>query len=305
MNAHNHIDAVLPRSARNQLAIIGLSTLLALLAACSTAPKSSLPTPTPPPPRAEPEVRDGPPEESIDIAAVPDAAPRHEPRSKYGNPSSYVEFGERYRVLDHSQGFVQRGLASWYGTKFHGKRTSSGEPYDMFGMTAAHKTLPLPTYVEVTNLDNGRAVVVKVNDRGPFVKGRIIDLSHTAARKLGIIGSGTGRVEIRAIDPRAYTTRQARQARTQAVAREQQVAQSADSQWYLQVGAFTNGDNAERLQKDLYRRLGPDLNVSTHYNDSEKLYRVRVGPLASNQDAEHVNDRLSRLGISNAHLISD
>ena len=146
----------------------------------------------------------GPPPGSVDISSVPDAVPKVEPKSKYGNPSSYVVLGKRYYVMNDSKGFVERGIASWYGKKFHGRRTSNGETYDMYAMTAAHKNLPLPTYVEVTNLKNRRRVIVRVNDRGPFHENRIIDLSYTAAAKLDIISTGTGWVEIRAIDPVTY-----------------------------------------------------------------------------------------------------
>ena len=136
--------------------------------------------------------------------------PKVESKSKYGNPKSYVVFGKRYYVKDSAKGYVEQGIASWYGTKFHGRRTSSGETYDMYAMTAAHKTLPLPTYARVTNLENGRSVMVKVNDRGPFHQNRIIDLSYSAATRLGIVKTGTGRVEVEAIDPRNYV-RQAQQ----------------------------------------------------------------------------------------------
>ena len=129
-------------------------------------------------------------------------------KSRIGNPESYEEFGERYKVLQSSQGFKEKGLASWYGIDFHGRDTSSGEVYDMYDMTAAHKTLPLPTYVRVVNFDNGRSLVVKVNDRGPFIQGRIIDLSYAAAYRLGITGPGTANVEITALDPAATETPQ-------------------------------------------------------------------------------------------------
>jgi rare lipoprotein A len=136
-------------------------------------------------------------------ASVPDAIPRLEPRARYGNPPFYDVFGKRYYVLSSSVGYWERGVASWYGPGFHKERTSTGEPYDMYGMTAAHKTLPLPVYVRVTNLQNGRSIVVRVNDRGPFVGNRIIDLSYTAAAKLDMLRNGTAMVEVRAIDPTA------------------------------------------------------------------------------------------------------
>lgn len=146
------------------------------------------------------ETGDHAPPGMVDISGVQDAVPRPEPLSRYGNPASYVVYGKRYYTMPSSKGYRQRGIASWYGTKFHGKRTSSGETYDMYKMTAAHKTLPLPSYVEVENLRNGRTIVVKVNDRGPFLHDRIIDLSFVAAAKLGIQEDGTGLVEVRAID---------------------------------------------------------------------------------------------------------
>jgi rare lipoprotein A len=138
---------------------------------------------------------------TIDPDAVPDAVPKVEPLSRYGNPPTYEVYGRRYTTLSDQRGFVDRGIASWYGEDFHGKRTSSGETYDMFEMTAAHKELPLPTYARVTNLENGRSIVVKINDRGPFHANRIIDLSWVAAAKLRLAAKGTGLVEVRAIDP--------------------------------------------------------------------------------------------------------
>ena len=132
---------------------------------------------------------------------MPDAIPRAEPRAIYGNPPSYEVFGKRYYVMASSVGYVERGVASWYGPGFHKELTSVREPYDMYGMTAAHKTLPLPAYVRVTNLQNGRSCVVRVNDRGPFVGNRIIDLSYTAAAKLDMLRDGTAMVEVRALQP--------------------------------------------------------------------------------------------------------
>lgn len=130
--------------------------------------------------------------------------PRKEPPSRYGNPASYEVFGRRYYISPSSEGYRERGIASWYGPDFHGKRTSSGEPYDMYGVSAAHKHLPIPTYVRVTNLQNGRSLVVRVNDRGPFKDARIIDLSYGAATKLGLVGAGTGMVDVEALPPFQY-----------------------------------------------------------------------------------------------------
>jgi rare lipoprotein A len=196
-----------------------LAALGALLAGCSSAPVNPG-TPLPavePAPRADtaataaapaaaaaPQDKDGPPvlaEIPADLVQTPDAVPKPEPRTITGNPDTYSVFGEKYSVLNNFHGFRQKGLASWYGRKFQGKRTSSGESYDMFKMTAAHKTLPIPCYVRVTNLSNGRSVVVRVNDRGPFHKDRIIDLSYTAALKLAILGGGSTPVVVEALEP--------------------------------------------------------------------------------------------------------
>jgi rare lipoprotein A len=166
------------RHAFMPLAVLG--GLLGLLSGCST-----------------------PPERSEGVIAQPsgELVPRVEPRSRYGNPASYVVRGRRYHTKDDSKGHIERGVASWYGPGFHGRKTSNGERYDMYAMTAAHKTLPLPTYARVTNLENGRSAVVRINDRGPFHGPRVIDLSRAAAAKLGVLASGTAEVEVRALDP--------------------------------------------------------------------------------------------------------
>jgi rare lipoprotein A len=150
--------------------------------------------------------RDGAPNFYVDETRIPNAVPKAEPRAKYGNYKSYVVFGKRYYTLKSSQNYDEVGTASWYGTMFHDRKTSSGEMYSMLGMTAAHKTLPLPTYVEVTNLKNNRRIIVKVNDRGPFATNRIIDLSYVGAKKLGMLGHGTAQVRVRALDPGTFNT---------------------------------------------------------------------------------------------------
>jgi rare lipoprotein A len=179
-----------------RLASIALA-LVAVLSGCSSAPRvSTQPSTVQVPPRSAP-----PPAPPARLLDVPDAIPRAEPRSIYGNPPSYEVFGKRYYVMASSVGYVERGVASWYGPGFHKELTSVREPYDMYGMTAAHKTLPLPAYVRVTNLQNGRSCVVRVNDRGPFVGNRIIDLSYTAAAKLDMLRDGTAMVEVRVLQP--------------------------------------------------------------------------------------------------------
>jgi rare lipoprotein A len=178
-----------------------IAAVLLLLAACAHAPRHPSPGPTPatvPPPTVLPQ-------NAPDVQQIPDAVPRDEPRSAFGNPPFYVVGGHRYVVLRSAAGYVERGVASWYGTEFHGLRTSTGEPYDMFAMTAAHKTLPLPCYARVTNLANGRHVVVRINDRGPFVANRIIDLSYSAATRLDMIRNGTAFVQVEVLTPAAPT----------------------------------------------------------------------------------------------------
>ncbi|MFZ5593218.1 MAG: septal ring lytic transglycosylase RlpA family protein [Pseudomonadota bacterium] len=252
-----------------------------------------------PPPATPTPGKDGPPNWSVDIASIQDAVPRSEPRSKYGNPAVYSVLGKSYRVQASGNGHVERGLASWYGTKFHGRRTSSGEPYDLYGMTAAHKTLPLPTYVEVTNIKNGRKIIVKVNDRGPFHEDRIIDLSYAAAQKLGI--NSTAMVEIRAIDPDAPPSVQV--AGNSETATE--TAPATPTQMYLQVGAFTNRGNAEQLRARLQETAAGNIKISESKNKGSTIYRVRIGPLASAEDADQMAARLGGAGVRNSQVVID
>lgn len=248
--------------------------------------------------------RDGAPRQPVDVSHVPDAVPQVAPRSRYGNPDSYVVRGKRYYVMDSAAGYVERGIASWYGTKFHGRRTSSGEPYDMYAMTAAHKTLPLPTWVRVTNLRNGRSVVVKVNDRGPFHHNRIIDLSYAAAVKLGIQRHGTGLVEVRALDPRRPepVTRVA----TRPEPALPEPPATGNAALWLQVGAFSSRYNAERLSERLRQAALPgDVHISTGYSRQQPVFRVRIGPLSDVEEADRVSERLAALGVQNPHVVID
>jgi rare lipoprotein A len=256
--------------------------------------------------------RDGYPERPPrDVLATPDAVPKAEPRSRYGNPANYVVFGKRYDVMPTSDGYVERGIASWYGTKFHGRRTSSGEAYDMYAMTAAHKSLPLPTYARVTNLRNGRSVVVKINDRGPFVGNRIIDLSYTAAAKLGILADGTGLVEVRALNPRRPDTTPAPvmvQTTPQSAVADNRPAPAAaagNTGLYLQVGAFLHRDNAEQLRSKLQDVRIPDIHISESISNQRPVYRVRIGPLAGVDAADRMVATLSRYGITDPRVVVD
>lgn len=244
--------------------------------------------------------RDGAPEVPVDVSSVPDAIPRDEPHSRYGNPESYEVMGKRYYVLNSSKGFVERGIASWYGTKFDGKRTSSGETYDMYAMTAAHKTLPLPTYVEVINLENKKSIIVRVNDRGPFHENRIIDLSYAAASKLGILASGTGLVEIRAINPSTYASNGKSTPITTVALDNRPI-----SEFYIQVGAFSQLTNAEKLRIQLDSIGKSRIKINQAVVDNKLLYRVRIGPLVNVDNADQIVDQLIHLGITDYHIVVD
>lgn len=254
------------------------------------------------------EQQDSAPRVKPDVSKIPDAVPRYEPRSKYGNPASYEVFGRRYYTLTSSENYVERGIASWYGSKFHGKRTSSGEPYDMYAMTAAHKTLPLPSYAEVINLENGRKVVVKINDRGPFHDDRLIDLSYSAAAKLGIIDKGTGKVEVRAINPQSNTAAAPADTTARAVPVSRVVMAPAVAQQgalFLQVGAFSSLSRAEQIRQQIEQKIEDRVHVSAVEQTQNPLYRVRVGPLKSAEYGDQIASRLLGLGFSDTRLVNE
>jgi rare lipoprotein A len=193
--------------------------------------------------------------------------------------------------MDSSKDFVERGIASWYGTKFHGRRTANGEIYDMYAMTAAHKHLPIPTYVRVSNLENGRAIVVRVNDRGPFHANRVIDLSYAAAYKLGMLNRGTAKVQVQAIDP--STPRPSSPPPRPRLAG-----------MFLQAGAFSNEDNATRLRRRLEQDLSHQVRIQAGGSDTG-LFRVQVGPVPTVAQIDALAARLERLGIADTHVVID
>ena len=245
----------------------------------------------------KPSSQDADPTGSVDINSIPNAVPKREPKSKYGNPKSYEVFGKRYYVMESSEGFVEKGIASWYGTKFHGRRTSSGETYDMYAMTAAHKNLPLPTYVKVTNLNNGKHIIVKVNDRGPFHENRIIDLSYTAALKLDIVKKGTGLVEVVALEPGQSVKA------TGAPVVTPTAASVAQPSFFIQVGSFGEQSNAENLKARL-APLGENLvSINESLISGNTFYRVRIGPLTNIEQADEVVNSLASLGITEHQIV--
>lgn len=330
----------------------------------------------------------------LEPGEIPDAVPRVEPRAKYGNMASYKVGGQVYFTKQDARGHVERGKASWYGTKFNGRRTSSGEPYDMYAMSAAHKTLPLPCYARITNLDNGRSAVVRINDRGPFHSNRVIDLSYAAATKIGVFPKGTATVEVRGIDPAEpgsapgvvpsvprgsprpdnspfladsfANTEQPYQPNNQAIAqslaiasrgtvpRQRLTSRSVDSSvreravtaafsavettpmpapaltsslktadedvasaavargpdigretkavgqgqgLYLQIGAFGDPRNAERLRERLSPELAAQVRIQQPVVGAPNLYKVRIGPLGSEGEARRLAAQISTLGL--------
>lgn len=238
-----------------------------------------------------PPATDSAPKRQIRPELVADAVPRHEVITASGNKSPYVVFGRQYELLTDYRGYREQGIASWYGTKFHGRLTSNGEVYDLYKMTAAHKTLPIPVYVQVTNLDNGRSVIVRVNDRGPFHGDRLIDLSYAAAVKLGYAEKGTARVEIAVIDLD----------NTPAQAGGRVVA---SPRYFLQVGAFQVKGAALRLQSELAGQH--ELPVHVSLSEGKPAYhRVRVGPFTDFLEAERVRRTLQRNNYGLASIVTE
>jgi len=258
------------------------------------------------PPAAAAEPRDGGPAVPPDVSGVPEPVPRAEPLAAYGNRSPYTVLGHTYRVLPSAQGYLERGIASWYGTKFHGRLTSSREPYDMYQMTAAHKTLPLPSYVRVTNLDNRRSAIVRVNDRGPFHDGRIIDLSYAAAVRLGVHLTGTARVEVRTVEPGAAgSVSEAVAAPAPPRAPRPPAASAArDRPVFLQVGAFDDRDNARRVARRLEDAGIDDVFLDRTVRGGQVIHRVRVGPLSA-AAAQGLAARVARLGLRSVVVARD
>lgn len=277
--------------------------------------------------------KDGAPWWDVDVSRIPDATPTLHTGPYKANP--YTVLGKTYFPLQESKTYVQSGTASWYGTKFHGQNTANGEVYDLYGMSAAHKTLPLPSYVRVTNLDNNKSVILRVNDRGPFYSDRIIDLSYAAAKKLGYAEIGTARVKVEGIDPQQWWAAKGRPAPL--MLNEPQVAQNSApvitasagtvEQWtpppqqhaaavvpvqidakknasapasgqYLQVGAFANPDAAELLRSKLSGMVSTPVFISSIVRNQQTLHRVRLGPIGSQGEIQQVQNsvRLANLG---------
>ena len=252
----------------------------------------ALPKPKPP------SAKDSAPDDNRDISSIPDAVPLVEPRTIAGNQSPYLVNGEEYSILSDSDGYQATGISSWYGIKFHGQTTANGEIYDLYAMTAAHKTLPIPTYLKVINLENGREVTVRVNDRGPFHDDRLIDLSYVAARKLGFAEVGTTRVKLVAIDPVQYGALHPQPQNT--LIPDYQLP--ADT--YLQVGAFASQQAAEDLRLRLQKNIAQQVVVMQSMDVPKPIFRVRVGPVTSRKLVLKITGLIKRLEAVTPYIVS-
>lgn len=258
-----------PPQCRRPAAIVArwlaLAAAAGLLAGCAATVPASGPAPAPTAADAPDAAPKAPPP---GLALLPDPVVRPLPKAKRGN-KPYTVWGQRYDVLPSAQDYDDVGLASWYGTKFDGRLTSSGEVYDMYKLTAAHRSLPIPTYVRVTNLDNGRSSVVRVNDRGPFHPDRIIDLSYAAAVKLGFEDQGTARVRVVAVVPEEEFP---------------PVATATGPPFYVRAGRFADLSSAEALRADVRAVASESVFVVRR----QQAYQVRIGPLATKREAERL-----------------
>lgn len=266
------------------------------------------------------EQGDSAPKNPPNVSGIADAIPKVE-KIRPQNQKSYVVLGKRYYPMKSAAGYREKGIASWYGKKFHGRKTATGDTYDMYQMTAAHKTLPLPSYVEVVNLANGRKIVVRVNDRGPFHAGRIIDLSYSAAKKLDIIGHGTGKVEVRALNPKTYS-KQVAAPKLIADAEPKPIATLpvgyhthdgeshsddhgaiAGPALFLQVGTYSSLERAESFKDQLEKQIDETVFLMPIYRAEGPLYRVRVGPLKDIAASESLAVKLKSMGVRDSHAV--
>ena len=249
-------------------------------------------------------LQDHAPTGDIKVDHLPDLVPKYEPKSRGGNKSPYEVWGKKYYVMDSAEGYKAEGTASWYGQKFHGHKTSNGETYDMYTFSAAHKSLPLPTYLKVTNLDNERTVIVRVNDRGPFHGDRLIDLSYAAAARLGYHKKGLARVRIEAITPKPGDTASVETTSADGGSKSMPVAAvpskpdlSNDLLFsHLQLGAFSKESSADSLKQALFEQFDTSINIQVKQLD-DGLFRVFVGPYDSDAKLEAWQQKLASAGF--------
>lgn len=273
--------------------VSGLGTCLTLLIVLASCTQISISL----------EEKDGGPTENIDLGHIPDATPKKEEWARYGNHSPYFEHGQEYEVLESNADFSQEGIASWYGTKFHGELTSTREEYDMYAMTAAHKTLPLPSYVLVTNLENQKQVLVRVNDRGPFKEGRIIDLSYAAAHRIDMHEQGTAKVHIQTLAPFLEKPEPDSPVKSKVVLSKLDYPKNKIN--YLQVGVFSNQETANKLQLSLIRHVNNNVSVINQALGSARLFKVRIGPIRDFEELQLIQDALIQQNLPHFYLISE
>ncbi len=271
---------------RSNLLLVGLLALV--LAGCATRGPGVVTVPGDAPAAPVAQVKDGAPPRTIHPDDVLDAVPRPDPILIVGNFSPYTVNGETYEVLSNLANYRERGIASWYGTKFDGQKTSNGEIFDLYAASAAHKTLPIPCYARVTNLANGRSMIVRVNDRGPFHSDRLIDLSYGAAVKLGFMEVGTAPVEVEVINLAGIDDRR---------------SNPAGHYRFVQLGAFGSESAAQRLRIELAALVTSPIAVSPVESGAGRLYRVRIGPVAANEDILQLQQRLEASGYSGTQLL--
>lgn len=289
--------------------ILAVVTVVMLTACASTVPsKTARTTPPANAGRYEMEV-DSPLLEQFDLSIVKPVVPRPEVRTIAGNKSPYTVNGKTYRVLRDEAGYSTTGTASWYGRKFHGHRTSNGEVYDMFQLSAAHTTLPIPSYIQVTNLDNGKSIIARVNDRGPFHQGRVVDLSYAGAVMLGYAGQGTARVKVEAIVPSDFSSAQPVQApvvrstvtdtsASQALPVERPKIAADEGKEFLQVGAFSSLDAARKLMARLNTFMAHPVSIqSDTAQNGNVLHKVRIGPLSDALSAQEIINGVQSAGL--------
>jgi rare lipoprotein A len=240
------------------------------------------------------EPKDSAPLRPVDPRILVDAIPREDAITRAGNKNPYTVLGKTYHLLPSSDGYRATGKASWYGTKFHGRNTANGELYSLYGMTAAHRSLPIPAYVKVTNLQNNRTAIVRVNDRGPFHSERIIDLSYAAAVKLGFAEQGTAEVLIETIKPRQLPVEEEQQELQE---------QASNERYFLQVGAFKSLALANTLRADLLQKTPHDVSVKA--SEPAGFYRVQLGPLTSISQVQQVSEQLISMNLEQPRVVTE
>ncbi|PUA28855.1 MAG: sugar fermentation stimulation protein [Cellvibrio sp. 79] len=289
-------------SINNRLLVCCLLALLCVwLVACSgpkPKPKAGANEPYNPNDGRYKHDKDFGPDKDIDLSHIPDAVPRPELRTRAGNKNPYTVLGKTYHLIEDETSYKERGYASWYGNKFNGYHTSNGELYDMYAMTGAHKTLPIPSYVRVTNLDNGKSVVVRINDRGPFHQGRIVDLSYAAAQRIGIHKAGTGRVEVEIALPGDAPPIPRRADNTTVKPIESALPPGT----FLQIGAFGHKQAAQDFAATLGTKLTFPVVISSAASPKE-VHRVRLGPFKDAKNLQMARDQLARINIFEAHVV--